>query len=191
MTEWSSEMIVRLRNLWCEGHSTAEIGRRLHISKNAVVGKAHRLHLPSRPSPIRRESSGSTQREQRAESPRRARPARAGALLEASKAAPATMDVVFAALTPAAVPRLAPTYGAMREGGSWNDDHLSKSPCCWPIGEPTKPSFSFCCADSVVGKPYCPDHCGIAYRPRRRGTQGSLVATAIDESKRTTMEGAA
>ena len=38
-----------------EGHSTAEIGRRLGVSKNAVVGKAHRLDLPARPSPIRRE----------------------------------------------------------------------------------------------------------------------------------------
>ena len=53
--EWADETIVRLRELWSEGHSTAEIGRRLGVSKNAVVGKAHRLDLPARPSPIRRE----------------------------------------------------------------------------------------------------------------------------------------
>ena len=45
--EWSDESILRLRALWDEGHSTAEIGRRLGISKNAVVGKAHRLDLPA------------------------------------------------------------------------------------------------------------------------------------------------
>lgn len=53
--EWADETIIRLRELWSEGHSTAEIGRRLGVSKNAVVGKAHRLDLPARPSPIRRE----------------------------------------------------------------------------------------------------------------------------------------
>src|SRR3954468_19267616 len=57
--EWAEETIVRLRALWDEGHSTAEIGRRLGVSKNAVVGKAHRLDLPARPSPIRRDGAGS------------------------------------------------------------------------------------------------------------------------------------
>ncbi|MBN8899967.1 MAG: GcrA cell cycle regulator, partial [Rhodospirillales bacterium] len=50
--DWSDETIARLRDLWAEGHSTAEIGRRLGVSKNAVVGKAHRLDLPARPSPV-------------------------------------------------------------------------------------------------------------------------------------------
>jgi GcrA cell cycle regulator len=51
--EWTDDRIRKLRQLWSEGHSTAEIGRRMGISKNAVVGKAHRLDLPARPSPIR------------------------------------------------------------------------------------------------------------------------------------------
>jgi len=50
---WTDQVVTRLRSLWAEGHSTAEIGRRLGVSKNAVVGKAHRLDLPARPSPIR------------------------------------------------------------------------------------------------------------------------------------------
>jgi GcrA cell cycle regulator len=53
--EWSDEVILQLRALWDEGHSTAEIGRRLGVTKNAIVGKAHRLDLPARPSPIRRD----------------------------------------------------------------------------------------------------------------------------------------
>ena len=53
-TTWTETAITDLRRLWDEGHSTAEIGRRLGVSKNAVVGKAHRLELPPRPSPIRR-----------------------------------------------------------------------------------------------------------------------------------------
>ena len=45
------DTIARLRDLWAEGLSTAEIGRRLGVSKNAIVGKAHRLELSARPSP--------------------------------------------------------------------------------------------------------------------------------------------
>ena len=71
--EWSEDAIAQLRALWMEGHSTAEIGRRMGVTKNAVVGKAHRLKLCARPSPIRHE--------RRADA--RPRPARA------SKTAPA------------------------------------------------------------------------------------------------------
>ena len=53
--EWGPDAIETLRALWAEGLSTAEIGRRMGVSKNAVVGKAHRLNLPPRPSPIRRD----------------------------------------------------------------------------------------------------------------------------------------
>ena len=60
--EWAEETILRLRQLWDEGHSTVEIGRRMGISKNAVVGKVHRLDLPGRPSPIRRDGSGGAPR---------------------------------------------------------------------------------------------------------------------------------
>jgi GcrA cell cycle regulator len=52
--DWTPEQINQLTRLWSEGLSTADIGKRLGISKNAVVGKAHRLHLDSRPSPIKR-----------------------------------------------------------------------------------------------------------------------------------------
>ena len=52
--DWTDDVINRLKALWAEGHSTAEIGRRMGVSKNAVVGKAHRLSLEARPSPIRR-----------------------------------------------------------------------------------------------------------------------------------------
>jgi GcrA cell cycle regulator len=52
--DWTPEQINQLTRMWGEGLSTAEIGKRLGISKNAVVGKAHRLHLDSRPSPIKR-----------------------------------------------------------------------------------------------------------------------------------------
>lgn len=51
---WTDDRIAKLKKLWSEGLTTGEIGKRLGVSKNAVVGKAHRLGLKSRPSPIRR-----------------------------------------------------------------------------------------------------------------------------------------
>jgi GcrA cell cycle regulator len=53
--DWNDDTIAKIRALWGEGLSTAEIGRRMGVSKNSIVGKAHRLNLPPRPSPIRRE----------------------------------------------------------------------------------------------------------------------------------------
>src|SRR4051794_39746211 len=50
---WTDVIITALIQLWNEGRSGAEIARRLNVSRNAVIGKAHRLDLPRRPSPIR------------------------------------------------------------------------------------------------------------------------------------------
>lgn len=50
---WTADMIAVLTTEWNAGKSANEIGRRLAITRNAVVGKAHRLKLPARPSPIK------------------------------------------------------------------------------------------------------------------------------------------
>ena len=52
MSDWSEEKINQLRLLWSEGHSTAEIGRQMKVTKHAAAKKAKRLGLPGRPSPI-------------------------------------------------------------------------------------------------------------------------------------------
>jgi GcrA cell cycle regulator len=57
MTTWTPERVAAVTRLWNEGLTTAEIGRMIGVSKNAVVGKAHRLQLPARPSPIKRGKS--------------------------------------------------------------------------------------------------------------------------------------
>ncbi len=135
--EWTEDAIARLRALWAEGHSTAEIGRRMGISKNAVVGKAHRLGLEARPSPIRREE---TSEAHTAAAPRRV----LGPTLPPLAAAPGEASaprVVVANAAP--VPR---THS-----------------CCWPLGEPGTAGFHFCGAAALPGKPYCAEHAAIAY----------------------------
>jgi GcrA cell cycle regulator len=136
--EWTEEAIAKLRTLWAEGHSTAEIGRRLNISKNAVVGKAHRLNLPPRPSPIRRHEGESA--------PRPSAPKRAqGPTLPPLSASMGTPMPGLRTVMPV------PKYSQRA------------TPCCWPIGEPGKPSFHFCNAASVANKPYCEEHAAVAY----------------------------
>ncbi len=58
MSVWTPERIAEVTRLWGEGLTTAEIGKMVGVTKNAVVGKAHRLGLPPRPSPIRRKGGG-------------------------------------------------------------------------------------------------------------------------------------
>lgn len=147
--DWTAEAIERLRALWAEGHSTAEIGRRMGISKNAVVGKAHRLNLPPRPSPIRREAADAAPRPQSVRAPRIAPAAPRSTLPQVSPAAPPAMPAPVAA-RPVMVVRPFPRASAARA-------------CCWPIGEPGQPGFRFCSADALTGKPYCADHAAVAY----------------------------
>ena len=51
---WNDSNVARLKELWDQGLPTAQIGKLLGFTKNAVVGKAHRIGLERRPSPIRR-----------------------------------------------------------------------------------------------------------------------------------------
>lgn len=134
--DWSDEKFQRLCVLWDEGHSTSEIGRRLGVSKNAVVGKAHREGLPARPSPIKRAGSG----------PHGAAAARS----RLPRAPKTTLPLVGA--VPALPPTLSPPIRLLT-GGS----------CCWPIGHPGTKAFRFCEDPSEVGKPYCLAHCKIAF----------------------------
>ena len=160
--EWTVETIERLRAFWAEGLSTAEIGRRMGISKNAVVGKAHRLNLPARPSPIRRDGNGAAPRPA---APRRVTgptlpPLRTMEVAEPMVAAP--MPPLRPVLPPkpmvreAAPVRSAPVRAVAPRVGR-------AAVCCWPIGEPGTKSFRFCDAGATHGKPYCVEHAQIAY----------------------------
>ena len=157
--DWTNEAIDRLRALWAEGHSTAEIGRRMGISKNAVVGKAHRLDLPARPSPIRRDPATprpvATGRRPTLPPLRAALPIPAAPRREEPKPAAAPAVLALPPKPAASVVRAFP--------------RVSSKACCWPIGEPGTSGFRFCGGDPVAGKPYCTEHAALAYvKPRDR-----------------------
>lgn len=189
--EWTDEIIAQLKELWGEGLSTAEIGRRLSITKNAVVGKAHRLGLPPRPSPIRRDGKPKTAGAEKTEktvtpSAEAAPPQPAPSTREATPA-----PVVAQPATPPAAPvaRTSPAVATpVREEAVERKEKVAAAPkpaakpkptfrnvsdpepqkrrgpaCCWPIGDPGTPGFRFCGATPLPGKPYCEEHAQIAY----------------------------
>lgn len=132
---WSRERDAVLIEMWTVLKlSASEIGRRLGISKNAVIGRSHRLRLPARPSPIIRQSAI-------------AKPARAEPTAPARRLEPLA--------TPAAV-----AVAAVRPAEPL--DRL-QSACRWPIGHPGTAGFAFCGQDCTAGKPYCEEHCRRAY----------------------------
>ena len=148
MTTWTPERVDTVTRLWNEGLTTAEIGRAVGMSKNAVVGKAHRLQLPPRPSPIRRGKStmnGSSttngSRVMNGSSGPRALNGRKSASV------PAPVVVVANAKRRAPVPHLA----------------IGNLACKWPIGHPDEPDFHFCGEHALLGKPYCMEHYSRAY----------------------------
>lgn len=183
--EWTEDTIIRLRELWAEGHSTAEIGRRLGVSKNAIVGKAHRLDLPARPSPIRRDASSSDGA--------RAAPTRRvdGPTLPPLASTDTPLAAPVATLPISSVSTEAPLAPAMLSAGHATVQRSAvaapvapprpvalapvrvPSPtirpyarivtCCWPIGEPGAHGFRFCDDSSEPGKPYCAEHAKLAY----------------------------
>ena len=156
--DWTTEAIDQLRAYWAEGHSTAEIGRRMGISKNAVVGKAHRLNLPARPSPIRREAEGTAAAPRPAATPRR--PVAAPAPAPVREAAPLRRLETPAPVAVAPVPQAMVVRPFPR---------ASARSCCWPLGEPGTPDFRFCTGNAMTGKPYCAEHASVAYvRVRER-----------------------
>ncbi len=162
--EWTEETITRLRSLWSEGHSTAEIGRRLGVSKNAVVGKAHRLDLAARPSPIRRDG---TRPAQPRPSPRRLAGPTLPPLPSTERPAPPPMPRPDSA----SPDRTSTVKIAPRGATTPPPPRLQAVPrpygrtvaCCWPLGEPGTREFRFCDEGSVPGKPYCEAHAQLAY----------------------------
>lgn len=157
--EWTDDAIARLKQFWAEGLSTAEIGRRMGVSKNAIVGKAHRLMLESRPSPIRRDLAN---RASKPPQPRRVvgptLPSLAAPLAPAAEPS-SRLTGLDESLTPRIGARPSPVFAAADPSPAKRRHHG----CCWPIGEPCTRDFHFCDAEALAGKPYCQTHAALAY----------------------------
>ena len=156
----------RLRVLWAEGHSTSDIGRRMGITKNSVIGKAHRLDLPARPSPIRGRVPGAPR-------PRIQRAPRVTLLALAS-----TAPIIVAARKAPPQPPKPPAAPKRRPEAETLLPRAGTPPrwglCQWPME-----AGGWCGDTAISGKPYCRHHHSIAFvRIRDRREDGALECAA-------------
>jgi len=156
---WTEERVATLRKLWAEGLSASQIAKQLGgVTRNAVIGKVHRLGLAGRATPSR-----PTKRPVRAVRPRVIGPT-------APRLRPA-----FSAPT-VVIPQLEPLR--LEDGKAASVLTLNESMCKFPIGDPNDMDFAFCGRSAACG-PYCQDHARLAYQPshakkRRTGEPDEL-----------------
>ena len=156
---WTEERIEVLTKLWAEGLSASQIAAELGggASRNAVLGKAHRLGL------VRHETEGqSTPRSPKPPRPP-SLPAAADPLMPQAQAlAPQTVDQPPASQPAGTTP--AQAVVVPRSAGVTIME-LREAMCRFPLGDPTTPEFRFCGAQASTGLPYCAHHAQIAYVP--------------------------
>lgn len=144
---WTDERVDLLKKLWSEGRSAAEIAKELGgVTRNAVIGKAHRLKLSNRVSPIQQNNK-----------PAAAKPA-------AKKADKAVVE-----LASAIKPSIPAAKPPSREAGPLMDLlDLKPRMCRWPVGDPHDETFGFCGQEVIMGLPYCCEHAKMAYQAATR-----------------------
>ncbi|HEV7257365.1 MAG TPA: GcrA family cell cycle regulator [Bosea sp. (in: a-proteobacteria)] len=172
---WTEERVELLKKLWSDGLSASQIAAELgNVTRNAVIGKVHRLGLSGRAKNPAAASTPrtSTPRKTPTRSPSHPMSGGPGATQGMTRGANA----------------LAPQYSPEAEAEAEQEPmpsedvvipfservtimDLREYMCRWPMGDPTTPEFRFCGARSQTGMPYCGYHARIAYQPaadRRR-----------------------
>ena len=157
---WTDERVDILRKLWLDGHSASQIAAELGgVTRNAVIGKVHRLGLSGRGQPtssikrVRRPSQSTHRRQQ----PRTRTIGNTALKLEYDIAAHADLRPLNDIVVPIAK--------------KLSIEMLTERTCKWPIGDPTQDDFHFCGHDSLESAPYCEYHASVAYQtpePRKR-----------------------
>jgi len=192
---WTDDRIDQLKKMWADGATASQIADELGgVSRNAVIGKAHRLGLEQRPSPVK---PGEEK-----ERPAAAAPSEAAAPAPAPKApradptprpsvnagapAPAPSpqrgtEIQYrsigpggfirqgpgeqqAPIPPAPPRRLVPAKPSPEVADKTSLLDLNDRICKWPMGHPGEPDFHFCGGPANPGFPYCVQHCGVAYQ---------------------------
>src|SRR5262245_23123766 len=166
---WNDERVDVLKKLWADGLSASQIASRLGgVTRNAGIGKVHRLGLSGRATTSRMKSHRPRVRVQAA---KRLKPR----LLN-------TGNQVFRSLyLNDTEPYVAPAEEIVIPMGERKYiQTLTESCCRWPIGDPQQPEFHFCGRKKIPGLPYCEVHARRAFQPpqaRRREREFAPVIT--------------
>ncbi|MCU0802094.1 MAG: GcrA cell cycle regulator [Rhodobacteraceae bacterium] len=185
---WTDERVETLKRMWGEGQSASQIAKELGgVTRNAVIGKVHRLGLSNR-------VGGKDEEEVEAPVVAAAKPAdpaprvvepmppRAERPIERPAPPPGGATVtalpVRKAIIPAGQPlppqpaaneispeALASVREVEKRAKRLTLMELTERTCKWPIGDPATDDFWFCGLPSLPGKPYCEAHVGVAFQP--------------------------
>ncbi len=152
-----------LKKLWMDGLSASQIAKQLGgVTRNAVIGKVHRLGLSGRATP-------SQPARPVFKAPRAPRPM-------APAAAPRRMEA-HAPLSHAPVAPTPPVY-YVEEPGSATVLTLGAHMCKWPIGDPSTDNFTFCGRRTGQDGPYCVEHARVAYQPQQQRKRSGATELA-------------
>jgi len=141
---WNEEKVEKLKELWGKGSTASQIAEIIGgISRNAVIGKAHRLNLSSK---IKARNAPSSQNfdnslEENSSKQRRDRKSKFQSLI---------IEKDFEPENPKKL------------------EELDESSCKWPVGHPEEESFYFCGRSSLKDFSYCKLHLLYAYQPKGR-----------------------
>ena len=152
---WPPEREKKLRELWKKGHSGSEIAKILgNVTRNAVIGKAHRLNLEARS--LSRKSTnkpvGEKNNVPEVKNQKLGRKARFRALL---------LDKNFEPENPVAL------------------ENLTEDLCRWPLGERMEPASFFCGRKPMEKLPYCKLHVLYAFQPKNAKEEDQITEDDI------------
>ena len=141
---WNEEKVEKLKELWGKGSTASQIAEIIGgISRNAVIGKAHRLNLSSK---IKTRNASSSQNfdnslEENSSKQKKSRKSKFQSLI---------IEKDFEPENPKKL------------------EELDESSCKWPVGHPEEESFYFCGRSSLKDFSYCKLHLLYAYQPKGR-----------------------
>jgi GcrA cell cycle regulator len=180
---WDSGMLKKLKSLVGKGLSTAEIGKKIGMSKNAVVGKLNRLGWNSKAGEVETQKATKTKKEttkvatKKTEKPAKATSTKKVAEKKTKVVAPKNKETkpvktkveksVKEKITVKTASKKTKKDLALHElliQHALQMASLKPNQCRWPIGDPDSDNFHFCGETVFSGKPYCYEHCRQAYQ---------------------------
>ena len=165
---WTDDRVDLLKKLWAEGLSASQIAGRLgSVTRNAVIGKVHRLGLSGRATTSRMKSH---------------RPRQRMAAKRLAKSRYATIGnpalrALYNAETNVYLPPTEELVIPVAERKSIQT--LTEVTCRWPIGDPQNTEFHFCGKNKVPGLPYCEFHARRAFQPPQSRRRDRAVAEPV------------
>jgi len=170
---WTDERVEKLKKMWSEGQSASQIAKELGgVTRNAVIGKVHRLGLSNRNG-----GAGTGGETPQKPEPKPAPEIKSATAAPAPEPAPAPTPAVRK-IVPAGQPlppqpsaneispeALATVREVEKKSKKLTLMELTERTCKWPVGDPATPEFWFCGLSVQPGKPYCEAHVGVAFQP--------------------------